>query len=239
MRLIFSGCTGNTAACQHRQPFTLILPLSRLAVAWLCSDWLWSRCLTCQDVFANLVTKMETRNIAHRYAIFFCVKLGDSATTTHGKLQQAFGDDAMSRAQAFRWHKVFSEGRNIIEDEQRSGRPSATQTSDNTAWVRELVRSNRRLTVKMIADEVNVTREAVRRILTEELWMRKNLCQDGAQKFDKIVLCSAVFDIQRHCGEAAASLLTWSRTLRLLIISKSKIGKKDTILNQQKTSRGL
>jgi hypothetical protein len=90
----------------------------------------------------------------------------------------------------------------------------------------------------MIADEVNVTREAVRRILTEELWMRKNLCQDGAQKFDKIVLCSAVFDIQRHCGEAAASLLTSSRTLRLLI-SKSKIGKKDTILNQQKTSRGL
>jgi len=45
---------------------------------------------------------METRNIALRYAIYFCVKLGDSATTTHGKLQQAFGDDAMSSAQAFR-----------------------------------------------------------------------------------------------------------------------------------------
>ena len=56
----------------------------------------------CQDVFANLVTKMETRNIALRYAIYFCVKLGDSATTTHGKLQQAFGDDAMSSAPAFR-----------------------------------------------------------------------------------------------------------------------------------------
>jgi len=37
----------------------------------------------------------EARNIAQRYAIFsFYVKLGDSATTTHGKLQQAFGDDA-------------------------------------------------------------------------------------------------------------------------------------------------
>jgi len=31
---------------------------------------------------------MEARNITQRYAIFFCVKLGDSATTTHGKLQQ-------------------------------------------------------------------------------------------------------------------------------------------------------
>jgi len=84
-------------------------------------------------VFANLVTKTATRNIAQRYAIFFCVKLGDSATTTHGKLQQAFEDDAMSRAQAFPWHKMFSEGRTIVEDEQRSGRPSTTRTSDNTA----------------------------------------------------------------------------------------------------------
>jgi len=78
---------------------------------------------------------MEARNIAQRYAIFFCVKLSDAATTTHGKLQQAFGDDAVSRAQAFRWHKMFSEGRTIVEDEQRSGLPSTTRTSDNTARV--------------------------------------------------------------------------------------------------------
>jgi len=75
---------------------------------------------------------MEAQNIAQWYAIFFCVKLDDSAITTHGKLHQAFGDDAMSRAQAFHWHKMFSEGRNIVEDEQHSGRPS-TRTSDNTA----------------------------------------------------------------------------------------------------------
>ena len=114
-----------------------------------------------------------SRNIAQRYAIFFCVKLGDSATTIHGKLQQAFRDDAMSRAQAFRWHKMFSDGWTIVEDEQRSGRPSTKRTSDNTAWVQELVRSDRRLTVKTTADEVNMNREAVRPILTEELGMRK------------------------------------------------------------------
>ena len=124
-------------------------------------------------MFANLVTKMEARNIAQRYAIFFCVKLGESATTTHGKLQLAFGDDAMSRAQAFRWHKMFSEGRTIFEDEQRSRRPLTTQTSDKIARVRELVRSDRRLTVNMIADEVNMNWEAVRPTLTEESGMRK------------------------------------------------------------------
>jgi len=101
---------------------------------------------------------MEARNIAQRYAIFFCVKLVDSATTAHGKLQHTFGDDVMSRAQGFRWHKMFSEGRTIVEDEQHSGRPSTTRTSDNTERVRQLIRSDRRLTVKMIADEVNVNR---------------------------------------------------------------------------------
>ena len=83
--------------------------------------------------------KMESRNIAQRYAIFLCVKPVDSATTTHGKLQQAFGDDAMSRAQAFCSHKMFSEGRTIVEDEQHSGQPSTTRTSDNTARVGEFV----------------------------------------------------------------------------------------------------
>jgi hypothetical protein len=64
--------------------------------------------------------KMEARNIAKRYAISFCVKLGDNVTTTLGKLQD-FGDDAMSRAQAFHWHNVLSVGRTLVEDEQRNG----------------------------------------------------------------------------------------------------------------------
>jgi len=69
-------------------------------------------------------------------------------------------------------NKTFS-GRTLTEVEQRRGRPSATRTGDNTARVRELVRSDRRLTVRMIAGEVNMNRETVRLILTEELGMRK------------------------------------------------------------------
>jgi hypothetical protein len=63
----------------------------------------------------------------------FCVKLGDNATTTHGKFQQAFGHVEISRAQAFCGHKMFSEGGNLVEDEQRSGQPSTAREGDNTA----------------------------------------------------------------------------------------------------------
>jgi hypothetical protein len=47
----------------------------------------------------------------------------------------------MSRAQAFHWHKMFSEGRTIAEDEQHSGQPSTMWRGDNKARVRELVQS--------------------------------------------------------------------------------------------------
>jgi len=95
---------------------------------------------------------MEMKAAVYQFCVCVCVKLGDSATTTHGKLQQAFGDDAVSRAQAFRWRKMFSESRTHFEDGQRSGRPSSTRTGDSSARVRKLFRSDRRLTVKMIAD---------------------------------------------------------------------------------------
>jgi len=55
------------------------------------------------------------------------------------KLQQAFGNHAMSGAQAFCWQKIFSEDRTLAEDEQCSRLPSTKQMGDNTAWVRELV----------------------------------------------------------------------------------------------------
>jgi hypothetical protein len=54
----------------------------------------------------------------------------------------------MSRAPVFPRHNMFSEGRTIVEEEQRTGH--------DTARVRELVGSGRRLTVRMISGEVNM-----------------------------------------------------------------------------------
>jgi hypothetical protein len=154
----------------------------------------------------------ENGSTEHRAAVchLFCVKLSDSATTIHRKLQQAFGDDALSRAQAFRWHSMFSEGRTFVEDLQCSGQ-LATWTDDNTAWVRELVRCDRRLAVRMIANEVNMNWETVHLILTEELRMRQ-ICAKMVPRYLTEQQCdvwlSAVFDIQMLYGDAAASFLT-------------------------------
>ena len=46
---------------------------------------------------------------------FVVVILGDIATTTRGKICQPFEDDAMSRAQAFRWHKMFLKAEPLLK----------------------------------------------------------------------------------------------------------------------------
>lgn len=121
------------------------------------------------------VTKMERRNIEQRYAIKFCVKLGESAKETFDKIVKVFGDEAMSRAQVFQWHKKFKNGREGVEDEPRSGRAVEVRTDNNVQRVRALVRQDRRLTIRMLSGELNINRETVRKILIEDLSMKK-LC---------------------------------------------------------------
>ena len=94
---------------------------------------------------------MEERNFEQRCAIKFCVELGETGIETFNKLKQAYGEHAFSRSQVFKWYKAFSEGRESIKDEHRSGRPSTSKTDNNVEIVRALVQSDRRLTVRMIA----------------------------------------------------------------------------------------
>ena len=60
-----------------------------------------------------------------------------------------------------------------MEDEPRAGRPSTSKTDDNAERVGSLVRSDRRLTFRMISSELNVNRFTVLQNLTQYLDMRK------------------------------------------------------------------
>jgi len=110
--------------------------------------------------------KMEKRNLEQRCATKFCFRLNENATETYEKLQQAYGEHSVTRAQVFRWHKVFLDDRLSAEDETRSGRPCTSKTGENVTKVMAVLMSDRRLTVRMIGSELNLNHQTVHDILT-------------------------------------------------------------------------
>ena len=103
----------------------------------------------------------------------FLVRLGKTPTEALKLLQEVYGDDMMSRTRLLEWHRRFKEGREEVEDDHRSGGPSTSRTDENVERVRQKVLIGRRLTVRMIADELGINSERVWRIITEDLGMRK------------------------------------------------------------------
>ena len=79
----------------------------------------------------------------------------------------------MFRTRVFEWHKRFVEGREDVEDDSKSGRPCTSTTDINIENVRQLVRSDRRLTIRIITNKVGMDKETARTILVDTLGMRK------------------------------------------------------------------
>jgi len=105
--------------------------------------------------------------------INFCFKIGKPATETYQLLQQAYGEDAMSRTQVFDWFRRFKEGRTSVERDPRSGRPSTSRNEEMIAKVRAIVRNNRRWTVREIEDNCRICVGSCDAILTDDLHMKR------------------------------------------------------------------
>ena len=112
------------------------------------------------------------RHLDQRYSMKFCAKLNKTATQTFGMIQETYKEEAMSRAMVFMWHKRFKEGRKDFEDDDRAGRPSTSRTDENVVKVRELLNNDRRLSVRLIAEELGLGQTTVFKLVTEDLMMR-------------------------------------------------------------------
>ena len=116
-------------------------------------------------------------SIEQRINLKFLVRLGKTPTETFNFLQEVYGDATMSRTRIFGRKKRFREGREDVEDDPRSGSTKTSRTNENVGRVREKVRSDRRLTVRMIADELNMNSERVGGS-SQKIW---GLCENGTK----------------------------------------------------------
>ena len=67
--------------------------------------------------------------------------------------------------------QIFQEWLRGSEDDPWSEQPSTAMTDENIIRVKQLVQSNRRLTIRMIAHELDLNRESVQTILLPDLGM--------------------------------------------------------------------
>ncbi|GBN44257.1 Putative uncharacterized protein FLJ37770 [Araneus ventricosus] len=105
-----------------------------------------------------------------RVNIKFCFKLGKTATETREMLVKV---DAVSKKCVFEWFKLFRDGEEDVKDEPRSGRPPPSTTPDNIERVRRMLADDRRLSLRMMAEELKIRLDSVSNIIHEHLQKRK------------------------------------------------------------------
>ena len=77
--------------------------------------------------------------VEHRAVIKFLTKEGNNAKKIHERMIAVYSDTAPSYATVTRWHKEFLHGRQSLEDDSHSGRPSDVTTEDNVARVEKMI----------------------------------------------------------------------------------------------------
>ncbi|XP_067120045.1 protein GVQW3-like [Centruroides vittatus] len=114
-----------------------------------------------------------TEQHEQRYCIKFFQKLGDTQAETICKIQQAFGDDAMSNTRIKEWYNCFKDGCTSVDSELRSGTPSTSQNDTVIEQVQTLVMVDHHITVRELANETRVSIGSVHSILTKDLGMKR------------------------------------------------------------------
>jgi len=79
----------------------------------------------------------------------------------------------MGVTQIKEWFNRFKNGRTSVESEQRSGRPQTARNAAVVERVKNLVRGDRHLTVREIAEEVGISTYSAHEILRADLNMRR------------------------------------------------------------------
>ncbi|XP_035226671.1 protein GVQW3-like [Stegodyphus dumicola] len=108
-----------------------------------------------------------------RMNIKFCFKLDKTAAETYEMLKKVYGEEALFRSRTYEWFEHFRDGCESVEDDPHTGRPQSVHTPEVIEKVRDLVKCDRRLTFRVIANELNMDKKIVRRTLTQDLGKRK------------------------------------------------------------------
>ena len=122
---------------------------------------------------------MATSNdllIKQRSVIEFLATEGCSAANIHARMKTVYGEMCISDFAVRKWVRIFKgedPRETILRDRKCSGRPLSASDTAHREKVDCMIRANRRVKQKEIADEVGISKERVHHIATTVLGYRK------------------------------------------------------------------
>jgi hypothetical protein len=112
---------------------------------------------------------MDSSQQAQRAVIQFLSAEGVSGTDIYSRMKNVYGTECMSRTAVFGCCSDFRHGRVSTADMPRPGQAHVVITEESIAAVKSLVRENRRITTREIADSLSVSKGSFDTILHEHL----------------------------------------------------------------------
>ncbi len=96
------------------------------------------------------------KNFEQRAIIKFFVKLGKTGKQISEKLNTVYGEAAMKSAMVYKWVKRCQEGRELLEDNQRSGRPVTTRNKENVKRIEITLVENYRMSIRWLSESLGI-----------------------------------------------------------------------------------
>ena len=93
-----------------------------------------------------------------KICIKFSVKNRLKCSKTLEMLKVAYGECTVSQKSVYEWCKLYTEGREEVNDDARPGQPSTSTTNGNTeASVKKIVMENRRITIREVFEDFGIS----------------------------------------------------------------------------------
>ena len=117
-----------------------------------------------------------------------------------------YGERCLALRSMRQWCSEFENGREILNGNERAGRPRVSLTDHNAARMSAMVKTDRRVRIKNIAQELDISFGSAFNIIHECLGYRKVSCRWIPKQFDDVMkgkrMIASLNHLQRYAEES-------------------------------------